>query len=247
MTTASTKAFIGKGSIYIEKRGGTTGLLPIGNCPDFSLSFGEDKKEMKDSEGVGGGVVASLSRISNVTGTVNSFSFSKENLAMALRAILKTEGVDPVVDEAHTANANAFISLVSIPEMATITVKDEAGTTTYVEGVDYALKSSGFIIMADGNILDGEILHVSYTPKGAVSIEMLMASNDEYRLVFDGLNEAASGDPVEITCHRIKFSPTQGLGLISDDFASLALTFDLLKDESITGMDLSPYARIRML
>lgn len=242
-----TKAFIGKGTIYIKERNGTTGLLPIGNCPDFSLSFGEDKKEMIDSEGVGGGVVASLSRISSVTGAISSFSFSKTNLALALRAILLTEGVAPVLDELHTAYVNGFVSFGSVPTLGTLIVNNEIKDTVYVAGVDYELKSSGITIIDGGAIVDGDVINVGYTPKGATSIEMLTESSKEYNLVFDGLNEASSGDPVEITCHRIKFSPTSDLGLISDDFASLALGFDLLKDEAITGDGISRYARIRML
>lgn len=244
--SATTQAFIGKGSIYIEEIGSDKGLLPIGNCPDFSLSFGEDKKEMKDSEGQGGGVVASLSRISSVTGTINSFSFSKENLAMSLRAMFNTEAKSVITDEVHVAKINGFISFKEVPDMSTIVVKDDAGTTTFTAGTDYEVKSSGIVIIG-GAITADDDLKISYTGKGVVSIEMLTSSSKEYRLVFDGLNEAQSGEAVEITCHKIKFSPTSGLPLIGDDFAQLTLAFDILKDETIKGAGISPFARIRMV
>lgn len=243
----TTQAFIGKGSIYLEEIGGNMGLLPFGNCPELTLAFAEDKKEMTDSEGAGGGVVASVSRISGVTGSISALSISKENVALALRGLISTEAVTPVTDETKVVYQGAFVEFNKVPDITTIVVKDETDTTTYVAGVDYEIKSSGIVILATGSIASGDSVKLSYTPKGAVVVESLATSAKEYRMVFDGLNEADSGNPVELVCHKVKFSPAQALSLISDDFATLPLSFDILKDESVSGSTKSKFARIRMV
>ena len=245
--STTTQAFIGKGSIYLEEIGGNMGLLPFGNCPELTLAFAEDKKEMTDSEGAGGGIVASVSRISGVTGSISALSISKENIALALRGLISTESVTAVTDEAKVVYQGAFVEFDKVPDPSTIVVKDETDTTTYVAGTDYEIKSSGIVILATGNITSGDSVKLSYTPIGAVVVESLATSAKEYRMVFDGLNEADSGNPVELTCHKVKFSPAQALSLISDDFATLPLSFDILKDESVAGSTKSKFARIRMV
>lgn len=245
--STTTQAFIGKGSIYLEEIGGNMGLLPFGNCPELTLSFAEDKKEMQDSEGAGGGVVASVSRISSVTGSISALSISKENIALALRGLISTESVTAVTDEAKVVYHGAFVEFAKVPDVSTIVIKDQTDTTTYVAGTDYEVKSSGVVILEGGNISNGDSVKLSYTPKGAVVVESLATSAKEYRMVFDGLNEADSGNPVELVCHKVKFSPAQALSLISDDFATLPLAFDILKDESVTGSTKSKFARIRMV
>ena len=244
--TTTNKAFIGKGSIYLEEVGGNMGLLPFGNCPEFTLSFAEDKKEMKDSEDSGGGVVSSVSRIAGVTGSISALSITKENLALALRALITVEEVTPITAEASTAYLGGFVEFAKVPDMATVVVSDTGASTTYVAGTDYELKNSGIVILQTGVIPDGDPIELAYTPKGALVVESLAADTKEYRMVFDGLNEADSGNPVEVACHKVKFSPAQALSLISEDFATLPLTFDVLKDEAIIGSTKSKFARIRM-
>ena len=95
--TTTTQAFIGKGSIYLEEIGGNMGLLPFGNRPELTLAFAEDKKEMKDSEDAGGGVVASVSRIASVTGSISALSISKENIALALRGLGHPEKAEKIL------------------------------------------------------------------------------------------------------------------------------------------------------
>ena len=245
--STTTQAFIGKGSIYLQEIGGNMGLLPFGNCPELNLAFAEDKKEMKDSEDAGGGVVASVSRIASVTGSISALSISKENIALALRGLITTESVTAVVDEAKVVYQGAFVEFAKVPDTATIIIKSDDDVTTYTAGTDYEIKQSGVVILAGGGISSGDSVKLSYTPKGAVVVESLATSAKEYRMVFDGLNEADSGNPVELVCHKVKFSPAQALALISDDFATLPLSFDVLKDESVAGSTKSKFARIRMV
>ena len=60
----------------------------------------------------------------------------------------------------------------------------------------------------------------------------------------EGLNDAQEGLPFNIRVHRVKFSPAQNLGFISDDFANLSLQLDVLSDPTISGSGLSPFMQI---
>ncbi len=44
------------------------------------------------------------------------------------------------------------------------------------------------------------------------------------------MNEARSSKPVSVTLHRVKFAPVAALGLISDEFAGLEVSAEVLSD-----------------
>lgn len=119
--TTSTRSYIGKGKLYVGKRSGGIGNLPIGNCAGLSLEITEDKKELPDYTSAGGGFKDTLSRITGVTGTVNIHDFSPANLALALRSEVSDGAAGSVTTEAHTAFTDAFIDFTSLPDI-TVTV-----------------------------------------------------------------------------------------------------------------------------
>ena len=61
-----------------------------------------------------------------------------------------------------------------------------------------------------------------------------------------GLNEARTGKPVVVTCHRMTFDPIKEIGLIGDDFSRMELGFRVHADSSITTSGLSQYLKIEM-
>jgi len=129
-----------------------------------------------------------------------------------------------------------------MPDTAlTITVTGPSATPTYTLGTDYIVARAGVIILAGGAIANAASIECTYTKLGSDVVQGLTDSAKEFKLVFDGLNEAASGKAVTVTTHRIKFSPTQGLDLIGDDFAGLQLAGEVLKDSAITGAGISQY------
>ena len=65
---------------------------------------------------------------------------------------------------------------------------------------------------------------VSYTPLKSNMIQALVESGREFILFMQGLNDAQEGLPFNIRVHRVKFSPAQNLGFISDDFAKYSPT-----------------------
>lgn len=243
-------SYLGAGQVFLRNRSAATatGLLPIGEVATLELSVATDKKELASHTQTGGGLADAVARISGVTLAMDVNSLSPENVALALRGDVSAVTSATVTDEVQTAYLGALVKFDKVPDLdATITVTNSAGDTTYVLGTDYDLSPAGIRVLATGTITAAESIKVSYSGKAHDVIEMLTNSGDEYELVFEGLNEARSDKPVIVTIHRIKFEPTSGLGFIGDDFATLSLAGDVLKDAAITASGLSKFATISMV
>ncbi len=247
MSITRNRSFIGKGSIYVREKGaGDAGLLPLGNCSELSLAINEEKQEQQDYENAGGGVLQTVSRINSVSASVSALSLSPNNVALALRGLVNVHTGAAQTDEAHTGYKGAFINLNHLPDWSkAFTVTGTAGTPTFVEGTDYQKKNAGIVILADGAITDGLALEIDYHSLNGYDIEGLASAGKEYEVVFDGLNEADSGKPVKVEMHLVKFNPTQALALISDDFANLPMSFDVIKDATKTGTGESQFLKIQ--
>ena len=242
----ATTKFVGKGTVYFAV--GTGPLVSIGNCSKLSLNIAEDKLEMTDYESAGGGIAASISRIKSATLDLTAYSFSPDNLALAIRgSATATASVTAITDEAVVAKAglNMLARLPSFATGATFTVEPSPSGTAFVEGTDYVRTRSGFTVVAGGGIDPADALHVSYTPLADNIMQGLVSSATEIRCVFEGLNEAESGKPVVVECFKVQLSPAKSLDLIADKWGELALTGTIIKDESKTVSGTSQYFTIK--
>ena len=78
------------------------------------------------------------------------------------------------------------------------------------------------------------------------TIEALTTGAQTFKLVFEGVNEAATGKTVNVTVHRAKIGAAQGLGFIGDEFAALEITGEVLIDTSINTAGLSQFFKVEM-
>ena len=241
----TTQSYIGKGSVYIAKAGDP--LVRIGNTSKLDFSIEEEKKELMDYENPGGGVADSVTRIKGVKLALSVHKLSAENLATALRGASAVVAAGAVTDEAHAnVQVGGLVVFDKTPDTAiAYVVTDNAGTTTYTVGTDYIVRRAGLEIPAGSTITDDSTIKVDYTALAAVKVEALTNVGEEVRLVFDGVNEA-NGKPMLVEAYRVKPGATKGWSLIGDDFATLEIEADVLKDETITGEGLSQYFKARM-
>lgn len=239
-------SYIGRGTVYIAPRDdANAALVPIGNISEFTLSIDEDTKRMVDYMNPGGGELDRVTRINAVNGSMTCYNLSPENIAMAVFGTITPQTGGAVSEESHTAYHDGLVVLNKLPDKSqSITVTDETGTTTYTLNVDYEVTNAGIYILSTGSIPNGSTIKVSYTALDTDVIEALTEINKEYKLVFDGLNEARSGEPVVGIFHRIKFSPTKDLGFITDDFGTLQMDVAILADDTISGTGISKYFKI---
>jgi hypothetical protein len=238
------KTYIGKGSIYINS--GTTGLLPLGNCSKLTLSIDEETKEILDYENAGGGLANSISRVSAVKLALTCHNFVAENLALAVRgaATVRTSGV--IVDEPLTAKKGTLLPTTRLISTAVAPVLTGAGgTPVYTVNTDYVVKQGGIFIPTTSTIADATPLLVDYTSLADSQMQALVLASAEFRLVFDGLNEADSGKPAYFDFFKSKFTPS-GFDLIGDDFAGFDLEATVLKDDTKSGAGVSQYFLARI-
>lgn len=87
----------------------------------------------------------------------------------------------------------------------------------------------------------------STTANKTHTIEALVTGAQEFTMTFEGMNEANTGQEVNVTIHRVKIGATSDLGLIGDDFASLEVTGEVLLDSSITTEGLSQFFKIEIV
>ena len=241
------RTFIGKGEIHLQVRGAGKALLPVGNCSELTVSFEEDSKSALDFTSPGGGQANSLTRITQFTGNIKHLDISADNLALALRgAVEKVTGGTQVTDEDQPAVGvvDELIPFDFLPDLnEAISVKDAESSAALAVDVDYEITRTGIRILKGDNIGATGLL-VSYMKSDQEIMQALVAAGQEFKLVFNGLNEAQSGKAVNITIHRVKFSPAQGLSFIGDDFAEMDTGFNALSDSTITGDQVSKYMKV---
>mgnify|MGYP006347458593 FL=1 len=248
MSLQTQVSYIGKGEVFIQKRG-TAGakMVPIGNCSALKFGIAEDKKELKDYTRTGGGLLDSVTTIKSVTASMSVSNLSPENLALATRGTTSAVASATVTDEAHAdILLGSLIRLAKVPDItATVTVKK--GATVIASAGNWEINGAGlWIAAAPADLLANDDITVSYTALAGDVVQALTTSNEEYTLIFSGLNEARSGKPVIVTVHRLKFSPAASLDWIADDFGQLEMSADLLADATVTGSGLSKYLKIEM-
>ena len=247
-TTTSNRSFIGGGTIYLREKGADAGLQSVGNSDDFSFAINEDKKSQRNFQQAGGGNIASQSAITDVTATINGLSFQPNALAIALRSLVNTVAASAVVAEVGKGYLNSFMKFAKIPDMASaVTITNTGAAVTYIEGTDYFLKNTGIFIPATGSaITDKLALEYTYTSLESYNIQGITRAAVEYEIVFDGVNDADNGKAVAVQCHKVKFSPSSALALISEDYGSLPMNFEVLADTDKNGTSISQYFSVEM-
>lgn len=237
-------SYIGKGKVYLSKRG-TDKLRFVGNCEKVELSFNEETKELKDFTQAGGGVANSVSRIDKVELGLNLFDYSPENLSLAMFGESSNVAAGSISSEMHILNKNHLTKL-SHSHVSNVVVTDSLTSSVYQQDVDYEVVNAGIIPLELGGISDGTDVLIDYDYGASDIVHALMNSGDEYRFVFDGLNEAQSGKKVVLEVYRVKFTPAASLSFIGDDFASIEITGTALSYSSFVGNGLSKYFKVEM-
>lgn len=241
-------SYIGKGSIYIGPKGSKS-LRKVGNASSLEIQAEQDEQRQTDYTSAGGGAANIVQRISSVSASMTMLELSPENLALALRGEeSEKSGSDSTTETISEAKPGTFVPLDNIPDTdESITVTSKSDDTELTEGKDYIVERAGIWLMEDPeNLSEDDELEVSYTPALSSVIQALISTGEEYRLFFNGLNEAQSGRTVAVDIHRVKFSPAESLPFIGDEFGEVQVSGESLKDPDIEDSGTSPYFKVHM-
>lgn len=166
--------------------------------------------------------------------------------AYALGAYIVPATANGYFYEVTTAGTTAG-TLPTFPTTVGDTVTDGTvvltcrGKVLLVAGTDYTVAGNGVTIADAAEYTAGEPLEADFTRQASDVVQALVNSPKEYRLYFDGLNEARSGKPSVVEAFRVKLGAARNISLIGDDYASLELTGKLLVDTSKSGVGVSQY------
>lgn len=237
-------AFLGVGKLYLEDLDDPQGLIFVGNCNSLSYEATPQEIEEQDYTTPGGGLDASVQRISALNVTYNARHFKTANMARALYGNATDVAAGTVTGEPHTAHPGALILLAN-PGATNVEVTSSDGLTTYVLDTDYTLDPAGFpIITETGAISVATPIKVNYSYAKHATIQALVKSGKRFRQVFVGLNEARSGKPVVIEVFRVNHSPAT-LSFIGDEFQGMEFTAKVEKDPTKIGTGISQYMVIK--
>lgn len=233
MSEQINEAYIGSGVVYVNGR-------DVGNCSDVNFSIDQETKTQRNFRG-GGGNFASVTNITSVKLSMTMMNFSNANMALALRGVVDVVAAGTVTAEDVTAALGGLSATANMIDTAgTVTVTNAAADVTYTKGTDYEVRPGGILVLSTGTITDEQALKVTYTRKAANVLQALVDSGQEVEVVLDGINDS-TGKPCVVRVYRWKPSPTSGLGLITDDFASFSVEGEVLADETITASGKSKF------
>lgn len=242
------KTYFGRGRVHLAPVAGDGALRRLGNCSELSIQIEEQVVTMPDYINPGGGTYDEIRRIQSVNIGMSLWELSKENLALALFGDASVAASAAVSGEAHTIYKGGLVKFTKIPdpdETVTVEVIGSPGGPL-VENTHYERTPGGIFILADAAspAADAAEIEVDYTSLGTDVVQGLVNSGKEFRLVFEGLNEADSEKAVIVEIFRAKFGPAS-VPLIADEFSQLQFTGASLVDSSKVGAGISKYLTVQ--
>lgn len=246
MSLITQVSYIGKGEVFVKLRTGGA-RVPIGNVESLELSIEEDRKSIMDYTNIAGGELDAVTRIAAVTGTLKTTNLDYGNLSLATRGAYSVRSGTAVTDEAINNIIEGSLHRTARLIDTTASVVVEKSNVAIASAGNWRATAAGiYVIVGAQDLADDDDITVTYTALADATVEGLLSTAPEMELIVMGLNEARSGKPVIVTCHRMSFDPIKSLNLIGDDFARMDLGFRVHCDSTITTSGLSQYLKVEM-
>lgn len=231
---------IPRGRVYIDPYDANeqlTGEFPMGNCPDVNIEISTDKWEHYSSEqglqekDAGGAIKVTR------TGTLVSDNFSPSNAALWLSGTHTkvTQAATPVTGEMRTVIPGRIYQLgastsnpMGVRNVTGITVKNEAGTTTYDAGVDYNIDAeTGRVqILEDGDIVAG-VVQFGYTPVAGTFDAVQSGAKSELLVAVRVVPDNATGPNDDVYLPKVSLSAGGNLPLIAEGTDPVTMEFEM--------------------
>lgn len=227
------------GTVYmapIDSTGAIGKLVQVGNTTKLAIKPNSSKKEQKSKmRGSYGTAITTVMLPDPSDFSMTLERIDKNNL---LYQFLGTEAsysqtAGAVVDEVATAKLGGIVKLAG-EKVSAVVVKNQAGSTTYLAGTDYNVKSAdlGLIeILATGTITDNASLKISYS-KAAITdgwaINGSTKASIRAYVLLDGEN-IATGELITGEFHDVMLTPDQEIDFLSDELVQIGLSGSMTK------------------
>lgn len=225
------RAFLGAGSLYLARQVSGVWQDYTGpyECSKFEIKPNVQLREqISKGRDTYGQVIETVALQQPADLSVDLTEVNKESLAIALlgtvAALSQTSG--SISNEAITAKLDAWVPLSKANLTTGIVVTNVAGTTTYVDGVDYLVnKQLGWVkALVGGAIPDATTIHVdaSYGTISGTEIKGSTQAQLRVRMKLDGKN-FADDTPCIVTVHEAVIAADAAFDFLSDEFATITM------------------------
>lgn len=238
-------AYLGSGKMSVEDLDDPKGLIFVGNVSALTYEAQTQEIEDQDYTTPGGGMDASVVRVTGMNINYTAKHFKKANIARALYGSAVDVAAGTVTGEPHKAFPGSMVKL-AYPGATDVVVTPAGGGAAWVLDTDYTLSPAGYPVFTEGGAAAaGDIdVEVSYSYAKHATIQALVQSGKRFRVVFEGLNEARSGKPMVIEAYRVNHSPAS-LSVIGDEFQGMDFSAKIEKDATKVGTGISQFLMIQ--
>lgn len=239
-TVQHDESMIPEGVMFIRPYGSQAAWRDIGNTSAGTLNVTTETRSLPNYRG-GGGMRNSSTKINEATASVTIYDLSAENIALAMRGTRYEVEATAITDELLPASGvvGEVLAFKLLPDLTkTITVKS-AADLALVEGVDYQLTPHGITILT----AQAAGLKVSYTPLLGDAVDLLVGEDREWEVRLLGTNAAQNDKPFKLDIWKAKFNIAAALQIISDNYAELPVTLNILIDETVDASGVGKFVR----
>ena len=239
---------LGAGMLYfdrLDKEGKSTGLRPLGNVTNFTITTTAETKKKYSSMQAARRLYASVATQISCTGKLTLSEYDPANLALAM---LGEDGVYTQTEQTgltKTFNSVMVGRLYGLGQkkVSNVVLESVPAGATYVEGVDYQidLNTGYFEPLIGGAINDSSTISAKFdTQTGAFpkvsggTVGQIMGM-----LYFKG--DPTAGPAYEVEIWRASVVPEGDLIMITDDWGSFDISLEIQDDSENHPID--PYFR----
>lgn len=223
-------AAIYSGKLYVAPYEQPGNLIPAGNVSSLEYTPEVEDLELKDSTSPGGGLDASVRRISAVEMSFDARHMNIGNMSRAVFGTSTKAESGTIATEAHMAYPGALVTLNHPGATDHVVKTTDSSPVTLEKDTDYIVTAAGNIQILEGAEIATETdITVGYSYAAYSKIEAMTATGKRFRFYFEGVNEV-DGKPTTIDAYKVGLSPAT-LSMIGDDFASMPFTGKLEKDD----------------
>lgn len=223
---------LGVGQLYMRRRGSATPMRPVGNANELAFNIEQNTITQNEFRSPGGGARNEIRRITGVQASMTVFDLSPENIAIAVYGETAVEEATDATQREETVVAyQGGLIPLDMTNPQNVTVEDQTGTPVYEAGTDYIVETGGVVIPEGSTITDGTTIVIQYDHGKHYIVEAMLNSGHEFEASFRGYNEARSKH-FAVDIWRMRFPPTESLGFVGEEFATLALSPTILSDTS---------------
>lgn len=186
----------------------------------------------------------SLTSTSEIILNGEAVAFSPAAAAIAMYGTVSQVPAGSVTEEEHPAYVDRTIMLAHVPLEVTA-VTDDAGTTTYLRNIDYAVTPAGIRVLLGGD-LAADIaasseqmlpVKISYSYPEVDVVKPFVEGQKYYRVLLSQVNEAGNNEKRRIQCFYCRIALNGGIPLNQGaEFGVIPVQIRLLADPAIVDV-----------